>query len=172
LLGALSAAAALLAGCSSSASANRPLGDGGSPGQQCMQYPEGKPVSTGIYDLDNSGPSPVTITSITLPSSRRLRMTKAWLAPIGRQGGDYITIGAGYPYPPSFSPVARAVWAQRRPLIGAVIKPGKDLNLVFGLTRTGSSAGRSAGPKITYTSGGNTYTVSEQTSLVVAARCF
>ena len=55
-----------------------------------------------------------TITGITLPSSHGLRMTRAWLVPIGRQGRNEELIGAGFPYPPSFSPVARAVWARRR----------------------------------------------------------
>ncbi len=49
---------ALLAACSS---APGPLGDGGTAGNQCMTFPQGKPVTTGLYDLHNSGTSPVTI---------------------------------------------------------------------------------------------------------------
>jgi hypothetical protein len=167
LLGALSAMTALLAtACSSSPG---PLGGGGTVAIACMDYPQGKPVATGIYDLTNSGKSPVTIQSVTLPSAHGLRMTKPWLVPIYHdpKTGDYLDVGAGGPYPPTTSPQ----WAQRKPAIRGVIRAGQDLNLVFGLTRTSAKAGKSDGPVITYSAGGNTYTVQELTTLVVAATC-
>ncbi len=136
-----------------------------------MTYAQGRPVSMGLFDLHNTGQSDVTITGITLGTSHGLRMTKAWLTPIGHQNGNEELIGVGFPYPPSFSRVARSQWAQRRPLIGEVIRPRQDLNLVFGLIRTGARRGYSAGPQVTYTAGGSTYTLTEQTSLVVTAKC-
>lgn len=126
----------------------------------------------GIYELDNTGTSPVTVQSVTLPAAHRLTMTKAWLVPIGHTGnGGTIDVGAGWPYPPSFTALVRSVWAQRRPAVGATIKPRQDLNLVFGLIRTTGSVGKSDGPAIAYTAGRSTYAVQEQTNLIVAANC-
>jgi hypothetical protein len=159
--------AALLAACSSSPP---PLGNGGTAGQQCMTYRQGEPVTTGLYDLDNAGTPPVTVQSVALPSSAHgLRMTMSWLVPIYHdpKNGDFDDVGVGFPYPPTTAPE----WGRRRPAAGGVIKPGQTFNLVFGLTRTSARAGRSGGPVITYTAGGNSYTLSEVTSLVVAGKC-
>lgn len=166
LVGAPLIVVALLAGCSSSQSTDGPLGDGGTPGAQCVKGDLGKPRTMGIFDLDDRGSAPVKITAITLPDAKGLRMTSAWLIPIDYQGGDEILVGAGG----SFPPVWRQ-WADREPLIGAVIRPRQDLNLVFGLVRTTARAGTSDGPKISYSSGGSRYTVTEQTTLEVAAHC-
>jgi hypothetical protein len=167
-LPALLVLAAALAGCSSSGPG--PLGTGGSAGQQCMAYAEGRPVTTGIYDLTNSGTTPVTIRSVALPSgARNLAMSSSWLVPIYHHpGGPWEDIGAGVPYPPATAPQ----WPKRKPAIRGVIAPGQDLNLVFGLTRTNAHTGRSGGPVIVYSANGNSYTVQEKTSLVVAANCF
>jgi len=124
----------------------------------------------GIYELHDTGKSTVTVKAVTLPGAHGLAMTKAWLVPIGQTGdGSTMDVGAGWPYPPSFTKLVRAVWAQRQPAVGATIKPGQDLNLVFGLTRTKGSVGKSDGPAITYTAAGSTYTVQEETGLVLAA---
>jgi hypothetical protein len=165
LLGALSATA-LLAACSSGPG---PLGDGGTDGQQCMSFPKGQPVTTGLYDLTNNGSSPVTIQSVRLPGVGGLTMTKTWLVPIYHdpKNGNWVDVGVGVAYPPVTAPE----WIHRKPAIGGVIKPGQDLNLVFGLTRTTAKDGTSNGPAITYTAGGSSYTVSEKTSLVVSAAC-
>ena len=166
LLGALFLAA-LLAACSSSGPG--PLGQGGTDAEQCMDYPVGQPVAAGIYDLTNTGDSPVTIQSVTLPDAHGLAVTKTWLVPIYHdpKTGNWLDVGAGAPFPPTTSPQ----WVQRRPAIGGVIRPRQDLNLVFGLTRTTAKAGRSPGPVIAYTAGGSSYTVKMKTSLVVAATC-
>ena len=167
LLGALSATTALLAAaCSSSPG---PLGNGGTVATACLDYPQGKPVAVGIYDLTNSGKSPVTIQGVAMPSAHGLRMTKPWLVPIYHDPntGNHLDVGAGGSYPPTTSPQ----WAQRKPALGGVIRAHQDLNLVFGLTRTSAKAGKSDGPEITYSSGGNNYTVQELTTLVVAATC-
>ncbi len=96
-------------------------------------------------------------------------MTTPWLVPIYHdpKTGNYETVGVGGPYPPTYAPE----WPNHRPAIGGIIKPGQDLNIVFGLTRTSAKAGHSDGPAITYTAGGSTYTVSEAVSLTVAAIC-
>jgi hypothetical protein len=166
LPGALLAAALLPAACSS-ADRVGPLGDGGTPGQQCIPGRQGQPQTMGIFDLHDTGTTTVKVTGISLPSAHGLRMTKsAWLIPIWVTQGTFNLVGAGYGYPP----VTWATWKDHRPAIGAVIKPHQDLNLVFGLIRTTGRSGTSAGPAITYTAGGSTYTVHEQTSLVVTAR--
>jgi len=53
-------------------------------------------------------------------------------------------------------PTARA-WALRKRAVGAVVKPGQTLNLVFGVARTTARTGRSDGPSIIYSAGGKTY---------------
>jgi len=170
LLAALSATTALLAACSSSPG---PLGDGGSLGEQCVPGPEGRPLTTGLYDLHNTGTSPVTVQSVSLGSPHGLKITtKAWVMPIFHdvKTGNWDVVGVGVPYPPTTWPE----WSNREPAIGAVILPGQDLNLVFGMTRTSASDGTSAGPVILYTVNRGTYTLHEQTGLMVAARksCF
>lgn len=171
MLGALSVAA-LLASCSSGPA---PLGDGGTPGQQCMGFEgfsPGTPLTTGIYELVNTGSAAATIQSVTLPGAHRLRMTKAWLVPIWQTGhGGTLDVGAGWAYPPNFSKVVRYVWARRVPAVGTTIKPGHGLNLVFGLVWAGGRAGLSPGPMISYTAGGSSYSFSEQTTLEIAAKC-
>jgi hypothetical protein len=170
--------AALLTACSSDPVG--PLGNGGAPSLQCMSHRQGQPVTTGLFELDNTGSSPVTVQSVTLPSARGLRMTKSWLVPTFRdpKNGDFLDLGAGFPYPPAYSAYppeyaaqVRRVWAERRPAAGAVIEPGEDLNLVFGLTRTTAKAGRSDGPLIVYSAGGSTYSLQELTDLIVAQDC-
>jgi hypothetical protein len=79
--------------------------------------------------------------------------------------GNSELIGVGWPYPPTSQPA----WPQRRPAIGAVIKPGQNLNLVFGLIRTTGSSGRSDGPVVGYTANGSQYTIHEAVSLLLAA---
>jgi hypothetical protein len=162
LLGALLATAAPLAACSTGPG---PLGDGGTEGTQCVPGRQGHPLTMGIYSLDNQGSSPVTVHSVTLPARRGMTMTKLWLTPIFHTPGHWELIGTVAVYPPGSSPE----WAKRQPVSGAVIRPGEDLNLVFGLTRTGAGWGKSDGPLVTYSAGSNTYTVQEQTDLVVAA---
>jgi hypothetical protein len=167
-LGAPLAAAALLAACSSGPDSAGPLGNGGILGQECIPgHQEGRAVTMGIYPLENSGSSPVTVRSVTLRSARGLRMTKpAWLIPVYHPPGQFDLVGAAYAYPP----VTWPTWRYHRPADGAVISGHKAANLVFGLIRTTGRSGTSAGPAIIYSSGGNTYVVREQVSLVVAAR--
>lgn len=164
LLGALSAAAAQLAACSAGPG---PLGTGGDGGLQCSAGAQGRPITMGIYTLDNSGTAPVTVTSVTLPAALGLAMTKSWLVPIYHdpRNGNYVAIGVAADYPP----IAKAdtainpEWRNRVPAAGATIRPGQTLNLVFGLIRTTAKAGRSDGPLISYTADRNSYTVQEQT---------
>jgi hypothetical protein len=165
----LAAAAVLLAGCSSG-SGSGPIASGGT-GSQCLAAGVGKLVTVGSYDLHNTGKSPAKITGIRLPHNHGLRVTSAWLTPIlTDSNGDQDEIGVGYSWPPSFDKLARKEWAQRVPLIGAVVKPGQDPNLSFGVARTGAR-GTADGPLVTYTSDGHTYTASFPFAIVVAARC-
>jgi hypothetical protein len=171
LLGAL-CAAALLASCSTGPG---PLGDGGTPGQQCMAhkgFAPGAPLTTGLYELVNTGTAAVTITSVTLPDAHRLRMTKPWLAPIWNTAhGGTIDVGVGFSYPPSFDKIARYQWAHRAPAVGATIKAGHGFDLLFGLIWAGGKTGLSGGPVIAYTASGSSYTVSEQVTLEIATYC-
>jgi hypothetical protein len=64
--------------------------------------------------------------------------------------------------------VTSPLWAHRVPASGAVIEPGEDLNLVFGLLRTTAADGSSDGPMVVYTAGSSTYTLREKLSLALA----
>jgi hypothetical protein len=168
---ALLATAALLAACSTGAG---PLGEGGTAGQQCSPGAEGQPITMAIYDLHNTGSSPVKITGVGLPAAHGLTMTRSWLVPIyypPSHPGQSLLIGAGWPYPPDSTAAlaSNPEWRNRVPAVGATIRPGQDLNLVFGLTRTTRKPGWSKGPLIAYSAGGSSYSVQEQTTLEIAS---
>jgi hypothetical protein len=161
LLGALSAVAALLAGCSS-AGGPPPLGNGGAGGRACTPAPQvGKPVNMALFDLNNQSTAPVTIRSVSLPDAHGMAMTEAWLVPSNTSGPQ---LGVGFAYPP----VTYPLWADRVPASGAAIRPGQHLQLVFGVLRTTAADGSSDGPMIVYTAGPTTYTLREQVSLAAA----
>lgn len=166
LLGALLATAALLAGCSTGPG---PLGDGGlgnTPGSECIPEPVGFQVSDGFFLLTNTGSSPVTVTSVKVTSLHGLAITRAWLMPLYKPPhGVPSGIGDEF-YPPTHSPE----WPNRQAVPGAVIKPHQALNLFFGLARTTAETGRAGGPTITYTVGGNSYTLQEAWGFVIAAK--
>lgn len=160
MLGALPAVAALLVGCSG-AGGPPPLGNGGGEGRTCALAPQvGTPVLMGLFELVNHGTDPVTVRSVSLPAAHGMAMTEAWLVP--RDGGP--NLGVGFPYPP----VTSRLWAHRVPASDAVIEPGEDLNLAFGMLRTTAADGSSDGPMIVYTSGRTTYALRERLSLALA----
>jgi hypothetical protein len=76
-------------------------------------------------------------------------------------------IGAGFTWPPATNPA----WAQRQPATGGTIRPGQTLNLVFGLTITSGTNGRSDGSVIDYSASGTSYTQDEPITLKVAEHC-
>jgi hypothetical protein len=154
----------LLAACSSGPG---PLGSGGTPGTQCVDFAAGNPVTMSLDDLHNTGTMPVTLRHFELPAASGLIVTKTWLVPVYHdpKTGNYVVVGVGFPYPPTTAPE----WVNSRPAIGATIRPGQ--NLVFGVTRPTANAGRSGGPAIGYTAGGSSYFVTEKVSVVVAPSC-
>jgi hypothetical protein len=90
-----------------------------------------------------------------------MAMTGAWLVPVNTSGPQ---LGMGLAYPP----VTYQLWADRVPAVGAVIRPGQDLQLAFGVLRTTAFDGSSDGPMVVYTAGRATYTLREQFSLALA----
>jgi hypothetical protein len=164
LLGVLSATAALL-GAACSSNVIGPLGGPGDPGTECFPAALGRTVTEGFFPLENTGKAAATVQRVALTKPRGMAVTtKAWLVPIWHTSGHFELIGDGFPYPP----VTYPGWKHREPAIGAVIKPGRSLNLVYGIKRT-ARTGTSGGPTITYTAGGNTYTLTYATSLVMKA---
>lgn len=173
LLGVPLVAAVLLAGCSTDPKVG-PLGNGGDQGGECAPGRIGEPITVGLYDLHNYGKFPVKISGIMLPPLHGLKRTGSWwLTPILRdpRNGNWLDIGASFPFPPTFSKLARQEWRRRRPLIGAVLQPHQDLDLVFVLSRTAENYGIVGGPKVTYTSAGQTWTVTEHFTMAIAANC-
>jgi len=63
----------------------------------------GRPVTTGLYELDNTSATPVTVQSVSLSSPQGLHMTKSWLVPIFHdpKTGNWVDIGVGDAYPPT-----------------------------------------------------------------------
>ena len=126
----------------------------------------GKPVLMGLFELKNQGTAPVTVRSVSLPDAHGMAMTEAWLVPVNTSGPQ---LGVGLAYPP----VTYPLWPDRVPAVGAVIRPGQDLQLAFGVLRTTAADGSSDQPMIVYTAGRATYTLREQGSLAVArTKCF
>lgn len=165
--GALLATAALLAACSTGPP---PLTAGGifTSGSECVPARLYPTVTAGIWVLDNTSTSPVTVTSVKLSSSRGLAMTKAWLVPPYKPPNGARTwfgVVAGYP------PIHFESWPKRQSIPGAVIKPHQGLSLVFGLTHTGQHDGHTSGPLITYTASGNSYTLQEDYGFRIAVHC-
>jgi hypothetical protein len=167
LLGALLATAALLAACSSGGPP--PLKTGGfaaGGGGICAPGALGQKITDGYVLLYNSSTSAVTVTSVKLPPpSRGLAMTKAWLTPLWKSPSG----GLNYAGDPDYPPITWGAWPERQPIPGAVIKPHQELNLIFGAWRTAPRIGRTAGPVITYTASGNTYTLQEHFGFVLLA---
>jgi hypothetical protein len=159
LPGALLAVALLASACSSSDPVG-PLGTAGESGTECA--PAGRPVVVGIWPMHETGHERVQIASAILPRQRHLHVFGIWLIPLGNLGG----IGDAY-YPQVDYPT----WYQRRPAVHGVVDTGRGDALVFGVELTkGSSVGSAGGPVITYTAGGNTYTVHEAIT-VQLGRC-
>jgi hypothetical protein len=115
----------------------------------------------GLFELKNQGTNPVTLRSVSLPDAHGMAMTEAWLVPVSTSGPQ---LGVGLAYPP----VTYPLWPDRVPAVGAVIRPGQDLQLAFGVLRTTAADGSSDQPMIVYTAGRATYTLREQGSLAVA----
>jgi hypothetical protein len=158
LLPALSAVAALLAGCSAGSPPLRADGGAG----VCTPAPQvGKPVSMAGWELDNQGTAPVTVRAVSLPDAHGMAMTAAWVEPLNTTGPQ---IGVGLAYPPATYPL----WSHRVPAAGAVIRPGQDLQLVFGVLRTTAADGSSAAPMIVYTVRRSTYTLRMKGSIATA----
>jgi hypothetical protein len=163
LLGALPVMAALLAACSSGPP---PLVSESFSGHECAPSALGKPLTDGSFILNNTGNSLVTVTSVKLPSPHGVTMTQAWLMPQYKPPhGSLSSVGDGFPYPPTRWPT----WPNRQAIPGAVIKPHQALNLFFGLTRTADRRVEAGAPVITYTAGGNTYTLQTQWAWVLLA---
>ena len=88
-------AAAFLAGCSSGPAMNTgPFGNGGSPGEECIEVPAGKVLSYGFEAFSNSGPA-ATIERAGLADPHGLRVLAAYAVPI--TGTDLYGVWFGYP---------------------------------------------------------------------------
>jgi hypothetical protein len=98
---------------------------------------------------------------VSLPDAHGMAMTEAWVEPLSTTGPQ---IGVGLAYPP----VTYPLWSHRVPAAGAVIQPGQDLQLVFGVLRTTAADGSSAAPMVVYTVRRSTYTLRMEGSMTAA----
>lgn len=150
-MGALLLTAALLSGCSGGPA---PLG-ASAYRRDCfgIDAPPGKAYAFGQYPLQNKSRSTVTIQSVTLDSAHFLKMTEgAWILPA--PNGRLEILAAPWPPPDP----RHKFWFQRKRAEGAQIKPGETVELVVTAARTTTTRnGRSIGPLIVYTTGGDTF---------------
>ncbi len=159
--GGLAAGLALLAAaCDSSGPA--PLGNGqGTAGLQCTP---GKTLADGFYTLQNSSDEPVTVTGVRLVGGAGQKKTSAaYLVPVLKTSDGSAIIGLYY------WPVHWPTWKDRKQ-VPAVIAPHKTTNLVFAQTRT-SDHPKSTTIQVSYTAGGNSYTLTEEVRVLVAVKC-
>jgi hypothetical protein len=141
-------------------------------------YAQGEQVAAGIWNVPDTGKHTVKITGVRWPHIHGLRVTSAWLVPILKDpgDGDWMEVGDGGSWPPRGDPTTDREWAMRVPLIGAVIKPGKDPGqgpqIVIEVARTGASKGMTDGPLVSYTSNGHSFTANDEgDKLEIAAKC-
>jgi hypothetical protein len=98
---------------------------------------------------DSVGPSqePIRIDSFELVDARGMTLLDSWLLPPGSDG-----VGA-LEYPP----VDFAPWQSRTVAIGATVKAGDVVPIVFEVERTGEATGRASAVTIGYTVDGGSF---------------
>jgi hypothetical protein len=155
--------ALLLAGCG--ANGPSPLGDP-AKGDSGLQCGPGKTLANGFYTLQNSSNQAVTVTGVRLIGGVGEKMTsRVYLIPVEQTGGGgTVILGENY------WPVRWPTWKYRKRL-PATIAPHATTNLVFAQTRT-SDHPKSATIQVNYAAGGNSYTMTEATRVLVAVKCF
>ena len=158
-------AAALLAGCSSGPAMNTgPFGNGGTPGEECVEVPAGKVLSYGFEAFSNSGP-PATIERAGLADPHGLRVLAAYVVPV--TGTDLY--GVWFGYPPMAHVPAGVRWAQRQRAGGANVphSRGRDVTNVLLVIKPIARTGSARGVDVYYRSGGQHYHLRTATRLRV-----
>ncbi len=147
----------VLASCSSGGPP--PLGASAtvSSGLQCTP---GKTLADGFYTLQNMSDETVTVTGVRLIGGSGQKITSpAYLMPI------YHTALPGLDSWPLHWPT----WKDRR-RVPATIAPHTMTNLVFAQTRT-SDHPKPVTAQVSYTAGGNNYTMTQSAQVLVAVKC-
>ena len=150
-----------------SASETPPLGVAGGF-DECVPPAAGAQFTLGSADLHNTAQDPVTVAGVRLALDN-LSMAGAWVLPIfhDTKHGNWDLVGDGFSYPPTRWPT----WPRRQQAIGAVIRPGQDLNLLIGLKRTSARNGRASGPVVDYVSDRQSFTLTFHINVTVSRRC-
>lgn len=158
-------AAALLAGCSSGPAMNTgPFGNGGTPGEECVEVPAGTVLSYGFEAFSNSGPAAI-IEQAGLADPHGLRVLAAYAVPL--TGTDAYGVWFGYPPTAHFPPGVQ--WSQRQRADGAHIphSRGQDaINLLLVIKPT-ARTGWARGVDVYYRSAGQHYHLRTATRLRV-----
>jgi hypothetical protein len=162
----------LLAGCSA-------LGGGSTVGSlgtytpdahQCSPMRGATSLIEGSNDLQNAGTDPVVITKVELVHAEGFTLSSARLGPIGHQG-KHGTLIMGV-QPGGAEPAFQWMVDESVPALGAVIRPGQDVNLLLFLHAPHSN-GSMMPPRVTYLENGNTrvWNGGETLTTVAGSKC-
>jgi hypothetical protein len=138
---ALTALAAVLAGCSDSSGrpGPGPLGyPGNQPGNQstlCMGDGHlGLAYTEGLDSFTNTGHDTLIIDRVTITSVSHMRLVGGYIVP-GRS-----VVGSFHTFPPPAGQLSKGVqWARRRLPAGTRVRPGDWINVVVGLAPTATT---------------------------------
>lgn len=95
----------------------------------------------GVADAVNDGPSPLVLDKISLPHPVRFTLLESFIIfPRGLE--DSFGLWNGFPPHLDGDRLNRMLWATRRPVESAVVRPGEVFSIVLGATgRDGASSG-------------------------------
>lgn len=149
---------ALLASCASTINTEPvntgPLGDGGTPGEECVPVDAKSPSAViGIDALQNTSNETVTIDSVILAYPKQLKLTSVLLVPIAQHN----LIGVALTYPPPQGPEPGVMWDQRRPAPGTTIAPGSLTENLVAMVTAEATTAQAAGLIVSYHNTGHRY---------------
>jgi hypothetical protein len=147
-----------------------PLGNGGTPGEECVATDPSGAAYVAVDFLINKGVAPVTIDSVDLASPNNLDLTEALLVPI--EGTTLIGVGHGAPNPKDMDD--GVVWAKRVPAVGAIVSPNGEVGNLLAVLKTKDSSGSSVGLRVTYHDSNAQYVYQSATRLrleIPPAKC-
>jgi hypothetical protein len=156
----------LLAGCTDSNAMNTgPLGNGGTPGEECVSMPVGRILTYGFDAFTNKGTSPAVISKASLADPKGIRTLAAWIVPV--TGHDLY--GLAWGFPPTRQVPAGVQWAQRQHPTGAAISPSRQSNIVLVLELT-ARKGSADGIDVYYHVGSTDYHLRTATKVALGYR--
>lgn len=157
------AVAALLTGCTATASGDGPLTVGADSSSICAVQPEHGLAAYGNV-VQNEGESALIITKVTLVEAESLEIRSAHIMPIA--GLSPYVLGTGSTEPEE--PEARTAWKSAKEVEAYKIDAGDSVNVIVALDNGDSASGTSRALRIDYKHGGDSFFVETNMSLSLA----